>query len=202
MTDQNQAIEERLRQAPLSHHFPVIFNNGTVVRELVMACMKCRSFYSGDNKVCGRVTKLSPSEYLIEGVGQCSSCSHTSVFDFKIFDDRSIANLVDGEWHTVAADERNEVSREAVEKLLSKSAGEPEQRNPRQKEIMAKLGTVLITLRIVWVGGYIWSIMPALEEIKNGSTEGFLSTFLTNGALIAVGYICSVMLAVNYFRKQ
>lgn len=202
MTEQNPVTHARLKLAPLSHHFPVIFNNGVVVRDLVMACTKCQSFFSNQSQVCGSVTKLGPTEYLIEGAGHCEACNQTSIFDFKIFDDRTIANLVEGEWKTVGPESRKEITPENTENLMPSAQDAPIPRPARQDEVMAKLGTAVMALRLVWIGGYIWSIMPALQEIQSGSKETFLSTFLTNGALIAVGYVCSVMLAVNYFRKK
>lgn len=202
MTENNPVTHERLKLTPLSHHFPVIFNNGVVVRNLMMACTKCQGLYTDPNQVCGNVKKLGPSEYLIEGAGHCESCHQTSVFDFKIFDDHSISHLVDGEWKVVGPDGRKDVTPPEGEQVRSTAIHAPARKNPSQDELMAKLGSVLITLRILWIGGFIWSIMPALQETQNGSYETFFNTFLINGALIAVGYICSVILAVNHLRKK
>lgn len=202
MTDDNSVGSDRLKLLPLSHHFPVIFNNGTVVRSLVMSCPKCAAPYPRPDQVCGSVTKNSPSEYLIEGAGHCDSCNETSTFDFKIFDDRSIANLVDGEWLSVRPNATAEVNQKNAEQMSSGSNQHNSRRDSPYDPQMAKLGTIVMALRIGWFGAYIWSVLPALREIHNGSQESFVSTFLTNGALIAVAYVCSVVLVVNQFRKK
>lgn len=202
MTDDNSVGADRLKLQPLSHHFPVIFNNGTVVRSLLMSCPKCSAPYPRPDQVCGSVTKNSPTEYLIEGAGHCDSCSETSTFDFKIFDDRSIANKVDGEWLTVRPNATGEVPQQNAEQMRSGANQHAARRDSPYDQQMAKIGTIVMALRLGWFGAYIWCILPTLREIHDGSQESFIGTLLTNGALIAVGYVCSVLLVVNYFRKK
>lgn len=202
MNDVELVINERLKLQPINHHFPVIFNNGTVVRELVMACARCHALYSSGDQICGSVTKISPAEYLIEGAGRCSGCDQTSIFDFKIYDDRTIASLVDGEWRINGAQSAAPSKPETEKRPALQPPEDPVAHMERHDQLKGKISSAIMTLRLAWAGVYIMSVMPAIEEIQKGSQHDFGGFFLTNTLLIFVGYTCSVILATDHFKRQ
>lgn len=201
MNDIESIIDQRLKLQYLDHNFPVMFNNGMLVTEFKMTCAKCQMAYTPDDEVRGSVKKLSPSEFLIEGIGYCRSCEQLSIFDFKIYDDRRIATLLDGEWITHAAQPlrptppRPEIDREDS---VSEDLEQAESHDPS----MARLSAAIMGLRLLWSGVYALSLLPVVQEIQSGSHADYSNTFLGNALLVFVGYGCSVMLARDRLLKR
>lgn len=195
MSSAESEISERLANLPIAHYFPVSFENGVSLSEMVMACKACNSVYPQEH-LCGSVTQTTPSEILIEAAGNCQQCHAITSFDIKAYDDRSFGVLNEhGEWMRFQV------------KKVARARGVPDRdkttipqisRHDRQ---MAKIGTIVMALRLGWMLTYFHSVWPAIQEIQAGAPNTFTGFFLLNGLLIAVAYVSSVILTVNYFRK-
>lgn len=189
----------RLEKGPLKSQFPISFDNGMSIQDMVFPCHGCGCAFRAD-LLCGTVTKINGCEFLLEAAGVCKACNLVITFDIKLFDDRSFAMMDDGKWVKIATGPLS-----APPSTSAPAPQEPPSLTPAKQvdgNTMAKIGTLIMGLRLGWIGAYIYSIAPALEAISNGLPNTFTSMFLQNGFLIFVGYVCSVMLVVQHFKKR
>ncbi|MBI6885180.1 hypothetical protein [Pseudomonas putida] len=193
MSDNDPAIAERLEKGSVSAEFPLAFESGWVVGNMVLGCSNCVTPYA-PNQLRGSVSKLSPSCFLIEAAGQCESCGAKTRFDIKLFDDKSVETMVNGgPWEKRSL---------AMAEPPGRNAMPPPSEMPSSQQIqMAKLGSCVMSLRLGWSAVYAYSVWPAIEQISNGAANTYTDFFLGNAALTFLGYVCSVILAVGHFRK-
>lgn len=89
---------ELLHAGAIAANFPIQFPNGAVLERFTGCCAGCdQEIPSKDFR--GVVNLAVPSTVVLEAVGLCNCCDVATRFNYRVYDDLSIATSINGRWH-------------------------------------------------------------------------------------------------------